>query len=300
MALDITAVDYPAVVDLAETFLIRTEVQNVGNIISMCQVRIVDQDTGVLVAESGFTPIGVSLSKIFDLNVTAPSKQPWRLRSEASPAPPPTPPDDTEPYDIGVITPEEIEAFHSVGDVNRDGEIDVWDLGRIGMSFGKFSWQPGYDPDADVNQDGVCDGRDLGLLTWHWGETIEKWKLVRLGGLTEGPAEKLVISEVEAELKTRGVSEEKMPEIVAELRRAKRPIVKLPPELEIKAAKAKATRGHSPELSFSPLYNFISDMLPALPPAPPIPNFLLAVITPPQPPTRIAVKNISAKGEILA
>jgi ABC-type transport system substrate-binding protein len=66
-----------------------------------------------------------------------------------------------------------VEMFHEIGDVNRDGYIDVFDLSRLGVSYGKFSWEPGYDPDADLNQDGVVDARDLALITWHWGEQRE-------------------------------------------------------------------------------------------------------------------------------
>ncbi|MCK4424991.1 hypothetical protein KAU93_04825, partial [Candidatus Bathyarchaeota archaeon] len=63
--------------------------------------------------------------------------------------------------------------FHEVGDVNRDGYIDVFDLSTSGVAYGCFSWMPCYNPDADLNQDGVCDGRDLGALTFRWGEQRE-------------------------------------------------------------------------------------------------------------------------------
>jgi peptide/nickel transport system substrate-binding protein len=63
-----------------------------------------------------------------------------------------------------------VEMFHRVGDVNRDGYIDIFDLSLIGFSYGCFWWMPCYNPDADLNQDGVIDARDLALLTWHFGE----------------------------------------------------------------------------------------------------------------------------------
>lgn len=65
---------------------------------------------------------------------------------------------------------QKVEMFHDIGDINRDGYIDVWDLALLGAAYGQFSWMPGYNPDADLNSDGVIDGRDLALLTWHWGE----------------------------------------------------------------------------------------------------------------------------------
>lgn len=71
------------------------------------------------------------------------------------------------------ISELETEMFHEIGDVNRDGYIDVFDMSLLGVAFGKFNWMPGYNPDADLNQDGVIDGRDLALITWHWGEQKE-------------------------------------------------------------------------------------------------------------------------------
>jgi ABC-type transport system substrate-binding protein len=66
-----------------------------------------------------------------------------------------------------------VEMFHRVGDVNRDGYIDVFDLASLGAAYGQRIGWPGYNPDADVNSDGICDGRDLALITWHWGEQRE-------------------------------------------------------------------------------------------------------------------------------
>lgn len=66
-----------------------------------------------------------------------------------------------------------VEMFHRIGDVNRDGYIDVWDLSLIGRSYGCFSWMPCYNPDADLNQDGIIDARDLALLTYHFGDQRE-------------------------------------------------------------------------------------------------------------------------------
>ena len=58
-----------------------------------------------------------------------------------------------------------------VGDVNEDGVVDILDLSLIGMAYGTFEGQPGYNPDADINVDGVVDGRDLALVTRNFGET---------------------------------------------------------------------------------------------------------------------------------
>lgn len=58
-----------------------------------------------------------------------------------------------------------------VGDVNEDGVVDILDLSLLGMAYGTFEGQPGYNPDADLNDDGVVDGRDLALVTLYFGDT---------------------------------------------------------------------------------------------------------------------------------
>jgi peptide/nickel transport system substrate-binding protein len=68
---------------------------------------------------------------------------------------------------------QKVEMFHEIGDVNKDGYIDVFDLSTLGVSYGCFSWMPCYNPDADLNQDGLIDARDLALITWSFGEQRE-------------------------------------------------------------------------------------------------------------------------------
>jgi hypothetical protein len=65
------------------------------------------------------------------------------------------------------------EMFHKIGDVNRDGYIDVFDLSRVGVAYGKRLGQPGYDADADLNEDGRVEARDLAFVAFHWGEQKE-------------------------------------------------------------------------------------------------------------------------------
>jgi ABC-type transport system substrate-binding protein len=59
------------------------------------------------------------------------------------------------------IQNQKTEMFHEVGDVNRDGVIDVFDLSLISKSFGYFWFEDGYNPDADLNGDGVIDLTDM-------------------------------------------------------------------------------------------------------------------------------------------
>jgi hypothetical protein len=58
-----------------------------------------------------------------------------------------------------------------VGDLNEDGVVDILDLSILGMAYGTFEWQPGYNADADINSDGIVDGRDLALVTVNFGDT---------------------------------------------------------------------------------------------------------------------------------
>ncbi len=58
----------------------------------------------------------------------------------------------------------------SVGDVNRDGRVNILDLGTVGLHFGSTTGMPSYLPDADLNHDGVINIRDLVLCAIHFGE----------------------------------------------------------------------------------------------------------------------------------
>ncbi|MGD8505408.1 MAG: ABC transporter substrate-binding protein [Candidatus Bathyarchaeota archaeon] len=62
-----------------------------------------------------------------------------------------------------------VEMFWEVGDVNKDGIVDVYDQMLISESFGYFWFQPGYNPDADLNQDGIVDIRDLAIHGYYLG-----------------------------------------------------------------------------------------------------------------------------------
>lgn len=59
------------------------------------------------------------------------------------------------------------------GDVNFDGKVDIVDICRVVKAFGYFSWEPGYDPDADLNQDGIIDGLDLQIVVDNFGTNVD-------------------------------------------------------------------------------------------------------------------------------
>jgi hypothetical protein len=57
------------------------------------------------------------------------------------------------------------------GDVNENGEVDVFDLSTVGVAYGTFDGLPGYNTDADINKDGIIDARDVAIVTLYYGET---------------------------------------------------------------------------------------------------------------------------------
>jgi ABC-type transport system substrate-binding protein len=59
------------------------------------------------------------------------------------------------------------EMFWEVGDVNRDGIINVIDLTIVSRRFGCFVGDPCYDPDADFNSDCIIDFRDIANIAFH-------------------------------------------------------------------------------------------------------------------------------------
>lgn len=53
------------------------------------------------------------------------------------------------------------EMFWEVGDVNRDGIINVIDMTQMSLKYGFIEGEPGYDPDCDLDQDGDIDIYDI-------------------------------------------------------------------------------------------------------------------------------------------
>ncbi len=69
------------------------------------------------------------------------------------------------PYDL--VLPNAITYID--GDANKDGIVDLIDLGRVGLNWESavnFTWEHG-----NFNGDSIVDLIDLGRLGLHWGET---------------------------------------------------------------------------------------------------------------------------------
>jgi parallel beta-helix repeat protein len=59
-----------------------------------------------------------------------------------------------------------------VGDVNRDGTVDIFDLVKIVIAFGSDPTSQNWDPNCDLNGDEFVDILDLAIAAGHFGETI--------------------------------------------------------------------------------------------------------------------------------
>jgi hypothetical protein len=63
------------------------------------------------------------------------------------------------------------EASELICDVNRDGKVDMKDVGYVAR---RFMCVPGdllWDPVADLNNDGIVNMTDIGTVARHFGES---------------------------------------------------------------------------------------------------------------------------------
>lgn len=78
------------------------------------------------------------------------------------------------PYFDGVVVPTSGQwaTFWSMGDVNRDGYINLVDLSLIEDAWGSQPGDPNWNPDADLNEDLVVSPVDLAIWTVNNGLNI--------------------------------------------------------------------------------------------------------------------------------
>lgn len=62
-----------------------------------------------------------------------------------------------------------VEAYGSP-DVDGNGDVDIYDIAWVGLSYGYSVSEPGY-PQVDLNYDFRVDVRDLFIVARHFGET---------------------------------------------------------------------------------------------------------------------------------
>lgn len=68
----------------------------------------------------------------------------------------------------GTPTKEQLDAFHALGDANRDGTIDDKDLTLIKLTYSSQQ----YNPDCDIDGDGKISLRDLAICTNNQGLNV--------------------------------------------------------------------------------------------------------------------------------
>jgi|GEM_PF-5900881 len=60
--------------------------------------------------------------------------------------------------------------FQCVGDLDRDGDVDLADLAELLSVYGLCAGDQGYNPDADLNDNGCIDLSDLATLLGNYGD----------------------------------------------------------------------------------------------------------------------------------
>jgi parallel beta-helix repeat protein len=60
--------------------------------------------------------------------------------------------------------------FYIIGDINRDGTVDIKDLVLFVKAFGSYPTHTRWNPKADLNNDEKVDIKDLVLVIKHFGE----------------------------------------------------------------------------------------------------------------------------------
>ncbi|MCS6775237.1 MAG: dockerin type I domain-containing protein, partial [Chthonomonadaceae bacterium] len=77
-----------------------------------------------------------------------------------------------EPVTLSTQNPPQLPALLLPnGDANRDGSIDVLDLGMLIASFDRCAGEAGYDGAADFNGDACVDVLDLDILVRNFDQT---------------------------------------------------------------------------------------------------------------------------------
>lgn len=61
--------------------------------------------------------------------------------------------------------------WHAHGDVNGDGEVDIFDIVAMATNYGVIEHDPNYDPNCDIDGDGDIDIFDIVVAATHYGES---------------------------------------------------------------------------------------------------------------------------------
>jgi len=69
--------------------------------------------------------------------------------------------------------PEVTASFEIIllGDINKDGKVDIQDVATAALAFGSFPGHPRWNPSTDINQDGKVDIKDIGIVAQNFGQS---------------------------------------------------------------------------------------------------------------------------------
>ncbi len=81
-----------------------------------------------------------------------------------------------KPYSRKTLIPTWMYEFADV-DLNFDGKVDIFDIVKVGLSFGSNAGEPTYDLEADVNADGTIDIFDCVSIALKFGNEAPQWPL---------------------------------------------------------------------------------------------------------------------------
>jgi hypothetical protein len=62
-------------------------------------------------------------------------------------------------------------AFHIRGDIDWDGDVDIYDIVRMSGAYNKAYPNPQYDPYCDINEDGDIDIYDIVIAADNYGKS---------------------------------------------------------------------------------------------------------------------------------
>jgi hypothetical protein len=60
---------------------------------------------------------------------------------------------------------------HLLGDVNKDGIVDLKDVTKVAKAYGSTPSSPGWDPNCDINMDLVVDLKDYFIVCKNYGQS---------------------------------------------------------------------------------------------------------------------------------
>jgi hypothetical protein len=64
-----------------------------------------------------------------------------------------------------------IATDHLIGDLDRDGIVDIRDVAEVALAYGATPLDPNWNPRADLNEDNTIDIKDIVIVSKNYGVT---------------------------------------------------------------------------------------------------------------------------------